>query len=66
VRRTISSGALDALGVVGLQAGGGVRVEAGQLGVQRRPAVAGGGVLDLAAQGGSASGRSDSPSRRAL
>jgi hypothetical protein len=41
-------------------------VEAGQLGVQRRPAVAGGGVLDLAAQDGSASGSSDRPSRSAL
>jgi hypothetical protein len=47
-------------------AGGGGGVEAGQLGVQRRPAVAGGGVLDLAAQDGVGLGEFRQPSRSAL
>jgi hypothetical protein len=59
--------ALDALGIGGLEAGRGVRVEACQFGVQRRPALRCGLGVDRGAQrSGSACGSSARPSRRAL
>ena len=45
-------GTLDALGVMGREARRGVRVEAGEFGMQDRPAVPRGSVFDGAAQFG--------------